>query len=258
MASNNNKRLMEVLGVGTGGGNLEKLKIKHESSDEPRGYGEFEALFNPNELNYSQAISWEVRETAAHSPAVSGRSHDFNSADTQTLSLQLFFDSYERHSNKVTAANLTALLPTLPFFSTEASDVRKYTEKVVGLGQVDRELHRPPICKLFWGQSLLFTGVLTQIDQKFTMFLPNGTPVRATIDCTFTAYTYDSLARALELHSADVEKTRTVRRGDTLHSIASEEYNDASLWRHIAKANGIINPRKVSPGTRLFIPSIRP
>jgi nucleoid-associated protein YgaU len=49
-----------------------------------------------------------------------------------------------------------------------------------------------------------------------------------------------------------------VRRNDTLHSIAAEEYRDPALWRHIAKANGIVNPRDLKPGTVLTIPRLRP
>ena len=62
--------------------------------------------------------------------------------------------------------------------------------------------------------------------------------------------------RARELHSADVTKTRQVRRGDTLQSIAAEEYNDPRLWRAIATANSIVNPRQLLPGTVLSIPKL--
>ncbi|NEO96437.1 MAG: LysM peptidoglycan-binding domain-containing protein, partial [Moorea sp. SIO3G5] len=33
-----------------------------------------------------------------------------------------------------------------------------------------------------------------------------------------------------------------------------EEYNDPSVWREIAKANGINNPRHLTPGQVLTIP----
>jgi nucleoid-associated protein YgaU len=55
-----------------------------------------------------------------------------------------------------------------------------------------------------------------------------------------------------------VAKTRQVRRNDTLHCIAAEEYRDPALWRHIARANGIINPRHLEPGVVLTIPRLRP
>jgi nucleoid-associated protein YgaU len=48
-----------------------------------------------------------------------------------------------------------------------------------------------------------------------------------------------------------------VRRGDTLSSIAARHYNDPGLWRHIARANGISNPRVLTPGQVLRVPKLR-
>jgi nucleoid-associated protein YgaU len=45
-----------------------------------------------------------------------------------------------------------------------------------------------------------------------------------------------------------------VRRGDTLSGIAAAEYGDPALWRPIARANGIVDPRHVEPGRELTIP----
>ncbi len=75
--------------------------------------------------------------------------------------------------------------------------------------------------------------------------------MRATLGCTFV-----ECQRALELHSSDVVKTRVVKRHDTLQSIAAEEYNDPSRWRDIARANRIVNPRAIPPGTVLTIPKL--
>ena len=54
-----------------------------------------------------------------------------------------------------------------------------------------------------------------------------------------------------------MDKSRQVRRGDTLQSLAAEEYGDPRQWRHIAVANGIVNPRDLRPGTVLTIPKLR-
>lgn len=255
MAIDKGRRLMEIAGVGTGGGQLAKLRIMYETP--PKEWRQIDALFNPTELSYSQSSEWQERKTAAANPAVSGRSHDFQGSVPQTFSLTLFFDTYERHDNELTRQNLTALLPTLPFGGSEAADVRlKHTNEIVALGRANTELHRPPICKLYWGRTQLFVGVLTSVEETLKMFLPDGTAVRATLTCTFTAYRPQTLARNLELHSADVAKSRVVKRGESLQSIAAEEYNDPGQWRLIARANQIINPRRLTPGTELFIPSL--
>jgi nucleoid-associated protein YgaU len=85
------------------------------------------------------------------------------------------------------------------------------------------------------------------------MFIADGTPVRATLTCSFDELDTLAKQRALEGHSADVVKTRVVHRNDTVHKIAAEEYGDPSLWRHIARANGILNPRELRPGAVVTI-----
>jgi nucleoid-associated protein YgaU len=100
--------------------------------------------------------------------------------------------------------------------------------------------------------------VLTRLGQRFTMFLGDGTPVRATLSCEFVESGTEARSRAGELHSADIDKARVVRRDDTLQSIAAEEYDDPARWRPIAKANGIVNPRTLAPGTTLIIPRLAP
>jgi hypothetical protein len=49
-------------------------------------------------------------------------------------------------------------------------------------------------------------------------------------------------------------RRHTVTRGETLWSIATRYYNDGNLWRRIADANGIRDPRKLAIGRVLTIP----
>ncbi|MGZ4540340.1 MAG: LysM peptidoglycan-binding domain-containing protein, partial [Blastococcus sp.] len=88
---------------------------------------------------------------------------------------------------------------------------------------------------------------------------PLGSPVRARLECTFTEW-LSARREALLQHkqSPDVAKTRVVRRGDTLSAIAAEEYGDPAVWRPIAVANGILDPRQLPPGQVLTIPVLQP
>lgn len=49
-------------------------------------------------------------------------------------------------------------------------------------------------------------------------------------------------------------RTYQVKKGDTLTKIAVEFYHDAGMWRKIADANKIRNPRKLKPGKFLRLP----
>ena len=48
--------------------------------------------------------------------------------------------------------------------------------------------------------------------------------------------------------------TRVVKRGDTLSSIAAEMYDDPGLWRILADANGMDDPRALDIGRVLHVP----
>lgn len=55
--------------------------------------------------------------------------------------------------------------------------------------------------------------------------------------------------------AAPKPRTYTVRKGDTLSSIAQRLYGHADLWPKIAKANHITDPRKLAVGRVLVIPA---
>jgi hypothetical protein len=66
-------------------------------------------------------------------------------------------------------------------FMTDKDDVRNYTEPIFSLTYATD--NKRPIVKFIWG-SLEFTGIVSSVTQKFTMFMSNGKPVRAELDVT--------------------------------------------------------------------------
>lgn len=256
--TNKAKAAVKRLGKSISSGGLQKLTITTYDLGGKKFGDPIVALFNPNAINLSRSVNWEQERSASQGAAgLVTVQQDFRSVAAETLSIELFFDTYEPRNVTTLERAAAAIVPMNPFQKSSAKSVRDYTKQIAKLAKINRELHQPPICHLEWGSFDIFRGVLTNLDQRFTLFLADGTPVRATLSCTFAEFRtkagYDE-----EMHSSDVTKTRTVRRHDTLHSLAAEEYNDPGLWRHIAKANGIINPRDVRPGAVLTIPKLRP
>ncbi|MCB0088444.1 MAG: LysM peptidoglycan-binding domain-containing protein [Caldilineaceae bacterium] len=253
----------QALGIGSGdSGNLQKLEIKYETKkDKKTGkilkMESFHVLFNPNELAYSKSVKWASKKVADKGFASKAKLLDFRASAPETLSITLFFDTYEPHDTGVDLRSF--VIPTNPFTSApKTADVKKLTEEVADLARINPSLHHPPRCELWWGRYRLFVGVLTTLEQKFTLFVADGTPVRAELSCTFTEL--NTLVRNMRerpLESSDVAKIVVVQSTDTLHSIAAAEYDDASLWRMIAKANGIINPRAIKPGMVLIVPALQ-
>ncbi|WP_019503905.1 LysM peptidoglycan-binding domain-containing protein [Pleurocapsa sp. PCC 7319] len=184
-------------------------------------------LFNPTE--YSLETSNQFQRTAV--PGTATPATQFVSGNTQTLTMDLFFDSYE-----------------------QGEDVRKYTRQITSLLDIDPALHAPPICQFHWG-SLDFKATLEQVNQKFTLFLESGIPVRATLSVTFKEYkTLTEQLQGVRKESSDRTKRVTIKQGDSLWMVANKEYEDSSLWRPIANANNIDNPRILAVGKELIVP----
>lgn len=184
-----------------------------------------EVLFNPTEYRLQKTNNFaEIAIPGLEAPPI-----QFVSGGARTLSMQLFFDSYEK-----------------------GEDVRTYTRKVTGLMDIDADLHAPPVCMFSWGD-LNFVGVLTSANQNFQLFLSDGTPVRATVDISFKEY----MKAPGDRQSADFTKHYTVKRGDTLSSIAGEKLGDPALWRPLAEENNLDDPLSITPGQVLVIPAIQ-
>jgi nucleoid-associated protein YgaU len=99
--------------------------------------------------------------------------------------------------------------------------------------------------------------VLARCSQRFTMFLPDGTPVRARLAVSFSEYRNIELeAKEVKRETADYSNRHTVLQGETLSSIAGQAYGDPRLWRAIAAANRLQRARHLVPGTQLLLPHL--
>lgn len=187
-------------------------------------------LFNPTE--YTVEKSNQFQNTAF--PGLSTPLTQFINGNAKTLTMELFFDTYEE----------------------EQKDVRLHTEKIMNLLDINSELHAPPVCCFIWG-ALKFKAVIERVTQRFTMFMETGIPVRATLNVTFKEYkTLTEQFQNKPRNSSDRTKTRVLIAGDTLWSLADREYGDPGLWRHIARANNIDNPRKLKEGREIIVPPL--
>lgn len=207
---------------------LEKATIRLYDPDTMAVKGDkIRVLFNPTQYRLSR--SNQFGEVAV--PGLPASLIQFGKGNSSTLTMQLFFDTYERQT-----------------------DVREHTKKITDLLDIDPELHAPPVLVFSWGQ-LNFVCVLERAEQTFELFLTDGTPVRATVDVTFKEY-FDGKKHGADLQSANFAKRHVVKRGDTLSAIAGHYYEDPGQWRPIAEENGIDNPLSIRPGQVLVIPAI--
>lgn len=193
-----------------------------------------EALFNPTQYVIDKSNTFASMQVPGRESSII----QFVRGESESLSLELFFDTYTYHSSR---------------------DVRDYTNKVRGLLNIDKDIHAPRICSFVWGRGGLdkpnFTGIVEKATTTFTMFLEDGTPVRARMNLTIKQYQKTAEEEARE-SSPDKTKRRTVTNGDSLWLIAAQEYGNSAMWRAIADANDINNPLLLEPGMDLIIPKI--
>ena len=222
-------------------GQLEKLTIRPLS---PSQLLPITALFNPNAYSITKNVTWTPPQAPAGGAAQTRRAVNapllvFGGGASRQLTLELFFDVTEAVGGRA------------------ISDVRFETNQIVALTLIEPGLKRPPACEVSWGNAptgsdFPFTGVVNNLTQRFTLFDTHGTPLRATLTVTLLEF----LNPDDDQRQHDPEQTtRTVRLGDTLSGIAAEVYRDPSLWRLIADANRIEDPRHLQPGQVLTIPA---
>lgn len=126
------------------------------------------AQYNPKELGIDKSVPWQK------SPTSSGDQPElqFTSAEGRSMSFELFFDEYESGGN-VHAKYVEPLLAM-----TRVMDPSK---------SAPEDKRRPTRVSISWGAGIPpFEGVLESVSTKYTMFMPGGRPVRATVSLKLT------------------------------------------------------------------------
>jgi hypothetical protein len=202
--------------------------------------GKIPVMFNPEEYTVHREINYAQSAV----PGLSAPVLQFVSGNMQTLEMELFLDTYEEHRVASTVINAAQ------------SDVREMTGQIIGLMDIDPTTHAPPVLLFTWA-SLSFTCVLARARQRFIMFLPDGTPVRARLEVTFNEFAnVDLEAKQVKRETADYTRIHVVKQGETLSQIAAAAYRDPGLWRVIALANAIDRPRQLTVGCQLVLPNL--
>lgn len=208
---------------------LEKAKVKILDG---RNIGvERTVLFNPTE--YSLEISNRFNEAAL--PGLSNPIIQFVNGQTQTLSMDLLFDTWTDGGGE---------------------DVSELTNEFAQMLAIDADLHAPPPVEFKWGH-FAFKAVVEKLSQRFTMFDANGRPVRATLNVSFKQYR--TLGEQLDdprRNSADKTKRRVLTADDSLWAMAAREYGQPRYWRLVARYNHIDSPRRLVAGRVVLLPPL--
>ncbi len=195
--------------------------------------------FNPTDYAVSRSVSWTPRKIAGQDqPAF-----DFGGGAANTMSLKLLFDT-----------SLEAEGP---------KDVREYTSLLWDSVYIDRDdknaatnTGQPPHIIFIWGKTWSFEAVVTQMSQDFVLFNEDGVPMRSNVTLSLTQVKDDrSFGKQNPTSGGVPGQVHIVREGDRLDLLAAQYFEKPTMWRKLAEHNNINNPRHLTPGQRLIIPT---
>lgn len=195
--------------------------------------GIYIAMFNPESFSLEHRVNYD----RAGPPGSIGTESKFRNVEAQNVSFDFLIDGTGAGGEK-----------RIVFADIE---LFKY---VVGY---HGEIHRPHYLVIQWG-TFLMKCVLDSMNIKYEMFNPEGTPLRATISATFTAYTEGLLESLLANRSSpDLSHVKIVKEGDTLPLLAYQVYGDASLYLEVARFNKLNDFRNLKSGDRIIFPPVK-
>jgi len=196
--------------------------------------GPYTVTINPEKYSHHYEISYNDEQA----PGTAGSSSRFDKTLPDKVDFELIFDS--------TGA--------IPGSAADASqEIEKFRKVVYNF---NGSVHSPNYLTISWG-TMLFNCRLTSMEVSYTLFKPDGTPLRAKVNVSFQGYTdYKTLALQQNKQSPDMTHVVTVVAGDTLPLLCYKIYGSPSYYAEVAKVNNILHFRDIRPGTRLFFPPL--
>lgn len=229
-------------------GELEKVKIKGFEDINHNGTPNiFEAFINPDEFTVNYSTNIDHTSTVGQT----GTPGNFLSSTPMELALKFYLDG-----TKVSG-------PLRSADKAEVNVAQKITEFYEACGY-NSNRHRPRYVQIFWGDLSLmrfnpevFHGCLKSVSINYKLFNTKGAPLRAIINATFVEAIpppiRDSGGKA---SSPDLTHVRIVKEGDTLPGMAQKIYGAFGYYLEVARVNGLVNFRELTPGMKLFFPPL--
>lgn len=184
-----------------------------------------QAQFNPTEIRRTKGVNWaEIRIPGLNFPKL-----HYVAGNARTIPLRLEFDG------------------------EGVEDLSPIVEQFERLVEKDRNTGAPPLTRFVWGPHA-YEAVITNVDILMDDFREDGAPTSLVIELSLREYNEAEVIVQSRSRPEEEPQQYIIRQGDTLSSIAYQAYGDASKWRKLAEANGIINPRAIKPGTALVLP----
>jgi Contractile injection system tube protein len=232
----------------------------------------FEVQINPDKYQQKYSIAYTIDDSQGKDNPIK----KFNHVEGKDLTINFTLDG-----TGVIPASLTdvdsivgSLAGSVKDFASHSaglggfSDTSYVSKRIEALKKVvydfNPNTHETPIVVVTWGDVPPFRGRLADLQVTYTLFDPDGSPLRADIQLQFGEHQDASQAAAnnpagkanVNVSSPDLTHRRTIKETDTLTLLCENIYKDASFYWQVAQANNLTHFRELEVGSELFFPPI--
>lgn len=231
-------------------GTLKKLEIKgYEDPDGKTATGNtFTLQINPASISHNFGHEYQ-KEDGVDVPLPLMK---FKSTSSQDISFDFYLDA-------------TGIVPDVtgkPSDTDIDAEIEKFKETTY---YYNSNTHEPPYCQIKLNDADLikykktsFVGRLVTMKIAYTLFTPNGKPIRAKVSVAFKSTCSKSTAtKVAGKSSPDLTHLITIKAGDSLPMLCKKIYGKAHYYPQIAKINKLVNFRYLKPGTELTFPPMK-
>lgn len=256
-------------------GELTKCKIisfSHAETSESKKKKVFEFQINPEQYKKTFRIGYADSEPLGNV----GTPSEFRLIQPEQLNLEFVIDGTGVVNGD--AGFLSGFAGASASFSISAGGISGSASATAGLSAGDGvtsyvterinelksvvydfhgDIHRPPFVKVVWGEDL-FEGVLVTLDITYTLFRPDGAPLRAKVNATFMQQVPQTRQELIKDRSSpDLTHVRIKNNSDNILVMTNKIYGNPIFYLEIAKFNGLTNFRNIKNGTPLQFPPFK-
>lgn len=202
----------------------------------------FEVMLNPSSYKHAYEIDYDDKTKAMGQV---GSDTKFAGTKPEKINFDIMLDG-------TGVVNDGSAAPKITDVKSQIKALSAIVYKYDGLD------HEPNHVRVLWG-SLIFYGRLKSMTANYTLFKPNGEPLRAKVELGFTGFvSNEEESLKANRSSPDLTHVIEVKSGDTLPLLCNRVYNDPSYYLAVAEVNGIAHFRDIRPGQKLYFPPLGP
>lgn len=130
----------------------------------------------------------------------------------------------------------------------QIADLKRVLYVRPGQDKVDQ-----PVLRVTWG-SMYFLGRINTMTVKYTLFKPDGSPLRARVSLTFNQFLKKAAAVQQKISAEKLAKQLQIKAGASLQDLCFQMYQDAGMAPKVARQNDLSSFRGVKHGQSLTLP----